>query len=183
MQGCLLFEGPPRERALHRYQVSSNIHSHAFTSSPPSPWQYIDSAQKPHASHLCAALEFKQVRERGRSRVEGRALRRAGRKSRRKGCQKHMQKQSRARKELAGEGGDGLVRVSGVSESQGFISGVRKQAVITKPVSNRTHPGLLKSPCWRSQDAWTTKEAVQTTWCGIAFYLFTSHSPPRKSIR
>ena len=81
-------------------------------------------------------------------------------------------------KELAGESGDGLVRVSGVSESHAFISGVRKQAV-----SDRNQPGLLKSPCWRSQGAWTTKEDVQTTRCGTAFYMFTSHSPPRKSTR
>lgn len=86
-------------------------------------------------------------------------------------------------KELAGESGDGLVRVSGVSESHAFISGLRKQAVVTKPVSDRNQPGLLKSPCWRSQGAWTTKEDVQTTRCGTAFYMFTSHSPPRKSTR
>ena len=86
-------------------------------------------------------------------------------------------------KELAGESGDGLVRVSGESESHAFISGVRKQAVVTKPVSDRNQPGLLKSPCWRSQDAWTTKEDVQTTRCRTAFYMFTSHSPPRKSTR
>lgn len=160
--------------------MSSNTHSDAFTSSPPSP---IDSAQKPHASHLYAALEFKEVRERGRSRAEGRVLRKAGRMSRRKGCRKHTQKRPRAGKELAGERGDGLVRVSRVSESHAFISGVRKQAVVTKPVSNRNQPRLLKSPCWRSQDAWTTKEDVQTTRCGTAFYMFTSHSPPRKSTR
>lgn len=93
--------------------------------------------------------------------------------SRRKGCRKHTQKRPGAGEELAGERGDGLVRVSRVSESHAFISGVRKQAVVTKPVSNRNQPRLLKSPCWKSK-MHDTKGVQGTVWNS---FLHVPHTP------